>query len=157
MYDTILTQITKITIMPNNIPFKLKDAKMGEKDKDGLPQMPKEKLTLGQRAADHVTTIAGSWSFIIIVLAYIGIWILLNLLAWQYRWDPWPFIILNLTLSCLAALQAPVILMSTNRAAERDRMSQRYDYLVDRKTNRDVAQILKEVESIKRKLDKIKK
>ena len=138
--------------MPNNIPLKLKDA-IGDQ-KDNQPVLPKEKLTVGQRAADGLTKFAGSWTFIILVVSYIFIWIALNLIAWQYRWDPWPFIILNLTLSSLAALQAPVILMSQIRAGERDRLNQRYDYLVDRKTQRDVGKILKQVESIKRKIDK---
>lgn len=136
------------------MPFSLRSAVGKNSDKDGLPQLPKEKLTFGQRAADRVTKMAGSWTFIILVLTYIAGWITINLLAWQFRWDPWPFIILNLTLSCLAALQAPVILMSNNRAAERDRLSQRYDYLVDRKTSRDVQKILVEIEAIKEKLNK---
>jgi uncharacterized membrane protein len=139
----------------NQIPKKLKDLEM---NKDQLPtKLPRETRTFGQRAADVVTNFCGSWTFIIMVLTYIFIWISLNLVAWQFRWDPWPFIILNLTLSCLAALQAPIILMSNNRQAERDRISLRYDYLVDRKTSRDVARIIKEIESVKRKLDSINK
>ena len=137
------------------IPNKLSD--VIDPGKKAIPIIPKEKRTFGQRAADQVTRFCGSWTFIISVLVYIAIWISLNLLAWQYRWDPWPFIILNLTLSCLAALQAPVILMSNNRQGERDRINQRYDYLVDRKTSRDVEKILKELSSIKRKLEKIEK
>ena len=143
--------------MEDKIPLKLRDIHVGPKDKDGLPKIPKEKLTTGQRAADSVASIAGSWPFIIGVLIFIAGWIALNLIAWQFRWDPWPFVLLNLALSCIAALQAPIILMSQNRSAERDRLYQRYDYLVDRKTNRDVAIILKELNSIKRKLDKIDK
>ena len=142
--------------MEDKIPMRLRDVLINNRDKNGLPQLPKEKLTFGQRAADRLTTFAGSWTFIISVLVYIAVWIGSNLIGWQFHWDPWPFIILNLTLSCLAALQAPVILMSNNRTAERDRLSQRYDYLVDRKTSRDVEKILKEIEIIKNKLDKVK-
>lgn len=138
------------------IPLKLKDA-VNKTDKDGLPQLNKENLTFGQRAADRVTTFCGSWTFIIAVLTYIAIWITLNMIGWRFHWDPWPFIILNLTLSCLAALQAPVILMSQNRTNERDRLSQRYDYLVDRKTSRDVDLILKKVDAIQRKLNQVEK
>ena len=141
--------------MEDKMPLKLRDIKVGAKDKDGLPSIPKEKLNFGQKAADSVARIAGSWPFIIGVLIFIGGWITLNLIAWGYRWDPWPFILLNLALSCIAALQAPVILMSQNRSAERDRLYQRYDYLVDRKTSRDVEKIIKELSTIKRKLDKI--
>ncbi len=137
------------------IPNKFSDLKnCGVTTKNELPILPKEHRTFRQRAADIVTRTCGSWTFIILVLTYIAIWVGLNLVAWQVRWDPWPFIILNLTLSCLAALQAPVILMSNNRQAERDRLSQRFDYLVDRKTSRDVEKILLELASIKKKLDK---
>ncbi len=127
-----------------------------EKSNDFI-RMPREKLTFGQKAADRLSNFCGSWKFIILVLTYIFLWILLNLIGWGLQWDPWPFIILNLTLSCLAALQAPVILMSQNRQTQRDRLSQRYDYLVDRKTSREVSQILKELSSIKRKLNKTEK
>jgi uncharacterized membrane protein len=143
--------------MGDKIPLKLRDIRIGPKDKDGLPSIPKEKLNLGQKAADKVAQIAGSWPFIIGIIIFIGGWIALNLIAWNYRWDPWPFILLNLALSCLAVLQAPIILMSQNRSAERDRLYQRYDYLVDRKTSRDVGQIIKELSTIKRKLEKIDK
>lgn len=135
--------------MPTKTNIKISDRP------NGFPKLPKMKLTFGQRAADKVSSFCGSWKFIIMVLSYIFVWINLNLFAAFLRWDPWPFIILNLTLSCLAALQAPVILMSQNRQAERDRISQRYDYLVDRKTGRDVQEIMKELKSLHRKIDKI--
>ena len=109
----------------------------------------KTQFTFGQRAADAVATFCGSWKFIIMVLTYIAIWITLNLTGFILSWDPWPFIILNLTLSCLAALQAPVILMSQNRAAERDRINQKYDYQVNRKAEREILKVKKELETIK--------
>lgn len=136
----------------NHIPFTIKHIEV--KDKNGLPLLPKEKLTVGQRAVDKLTHFCGSWKFIILILLYIILWISLNLFAWNLRWDPWPFIILNLTLSSLAALQAPVILMSQNRTAERDRLNQRYDYLVDRKTGRDTQKILHELQVIKEEMAK---
>ncbi len=91
----------------------------------------------------------GSWTFIIIVLAFIAIWILLNTAGFILSWDPWPFIMLNLALSCLAALQAPVILMSQKRAAERDRIQAKYDYKVNRKAEREITKVHKELETIK--------
>lgn len=136
------------------IPIKLKDAEKDGLIKCGYPIMPKETRTFGQKAADAVTKFCGSWRFIILVLVYIAIWVGLNLIAWQFSWDPWPFIILNLTLSCLAALQAPVILMSQNRTNQRDRLNQRYDYLVDRKTSRDVEKILKELTALNNKISR---
>jgi len=122
-----------------------------------LIDLPREHLSLGQRTADKLTKIGGSWKFIFAVLAYITVWIVLNIVAFQLRWDPWPFILLNLTLNCLAALQAPVILMSQNRKSQKDRLRQQYDYLVNRKTEREAEKILTELEKIKRKLDELKR
>ena len=86
--------------------------------------------TIGQRAADFLSKWAGSWVFIISFLMFAMLWMLANIYAWINAWDPYPFILLNLVLSCLAAIQAPVILMSQNRAAQRDRMRAEYDYSV---------------------------
>ena len=76
----------------------------------------------------------------------------LNVMAWINHWDPYPFILLNLVLSCLAAMQAPVILMSQNRTTERDRARAEYDYQVNRKAEREIEQIQKTLEIIKRKM-----
>ena len=141
----------------NGLPKTFQDILNTAKDKNNLPLIPKKNMTFGQRAADRVASVCGSWRFIILVLSYIALWIFLNLTGWLFQWDVWPFIMLNLTLSCLAALQAPVILMSQNRQAERDRINARYDYLVDRKTEREVKQILAELELIHKKLDNLSK
>ncbi|UCD03769.1 MAG: DUF1003 domain-containing protein [Candidatus Woesearchaeota archaeon] len=110
----------------------------------------KHKLTFGQRAADKLTAFCGSWTFITFVLIYIFFWIVFNMVAFIHHWDPWPFIILNLTLSCLAALQAPIILMSQNREAERDRRRLEYDYQVNRKAEREIEDMQKDLEEIKK-------
>jgi len=109
-------------------------------------------LTPGQKASDKLTKFAGSWSFIIGLSIIIFVWIIINTFAIVYKWDPYPFILLNLGLSCLAALQAPVILMSQNRQAERDRLNAKYDYQVNRKAEREIQQIIKSLNHIKRKL-----
>ena len=118
-------------------------------------KIPTCKKTFGQRAADSLTGFCGSWSFIILLLSIIAVWISANIILLQYTWDPWPFIFLNLVLSCLATIQAPIILMSANREEERDRLRQRYDYIVDRKAGRDVAKILEKIEKIEKKLEKL--
>ena len=107
------------------------------------PQHPvfKTKLTLGQRAADIITNFCGSWTFIILVLVFIAAWMALNSIAFLYQWDPWPFIILNLCLSCLAALQAPVILMSQNRQTQRDRVKAEFDYRINKKAEKEIREI----------------
>lgn len=109
----------------------------------------KQKLTFGQRAADKVTTFCGSWTFIFMILVFVGIWIFLNLMAFIQHWDPWPFIILNLALSCLAALLMPTILMSQNRQAQRDRIDAKYNYGVNRKAEREIQNMQKDLDEIK--------
>jgi len=147
-----MAKIKSKPIEPKSVDEIIKKAKQNGKD---LPPMPSSKLTFGQRAADKVAGFAGSWTFIILMSLFIFTWIGLNLMGWSFQWDPWPFILLNLTFSLLAAYQAPIILMSQNRQTERDRQSQRYDYLINRKAERENQEILKIVRSIKNKLDKI--
>lgn len=98
-------------------------------------------LTLGQKAADNLTKYAGSWTFIISFMIFLLLWIAVNLYAWINTWDPYPFILLNLVLSCLAAIQAPIILMSQNRAAQKDRQRAEYDYAVNRKAEKEIQDI----------------
>ncbi|MFH1210247.1 MAG: DUF1003 domain-containing protein [archaeon] len=115
----------------------------------------KAHLTYGQKSADIVTSLVGSWSFIIFVLIFMLIWIIVNVMVMIEGWDPYPFILLNFVLSCLAALQAPVILMSQKRQEERDRINARYDYQVNRKAEREIQELktmLKNIEgSLKNK------
>ncbi len=104
--------------------------------------------TFGQRAADSISKWAGSWTFILGFIFFLGIWIIVNAYAWINTWDPYPFILLNLVLSCVAALQAPIILMSQNRQSQKDRVKIEYDYRVNRKAERMVEEILKRVKVI---------
>ena len=112
--------------------------------------------TFGQRAADALTEWAGSWTFIIILVGLLILWMIANVIAIVSHWDPYPFILLNLFLSTMAAFQAPIILMSQNRAAERDRIKAAQDLAVDRKAEseiRDMQQDLEEIKGMLRKLD----
>ena len=79
------------------------------------------RLTFGQRAADAVVANIGSWRFIIIQSVILAVWITLNSIAWQYRWDIYPYVLCNLALSFQAAFASPLILMSSNRQSEIDR------------------------------------
>tara|TARA_Y100000310_G_C20328871_1_gene644288 strand:+ start:111 stop:578 length:468 start_codon:yes stop_codon:yes gene_type:complete len=108
-------------------------------------KIPTEDRTLGQRASDSLTSKMGSWIFILGFVAFLIAWVLINVYMWVNSWDPYPFILLNLVLSCLAALQAPIILMSQNRSAQKDRVNQSYDYTVDRHSLRQINKVLKEV------------
>lgn len=93
----------------------------------------KEKLSKGDKLADKFTEIAGSWTFIIIFTICLVLWIFLNLTK-IIELDEYPFILLNLVLSCLAAFQAPIIMMSQNRAAEKDSLRGKNDYKTDLKS-----------------------
>lgn len=127
-----------------------------KEDKDRHPTLS-SKLTFGQRAADNLTKWAGSWIFIIIFLLAISAWITLNgyYLFKIYNlepFDPYPFILLNLGLSLIAAIQAPIILMSQNREAQKDRIRAEYDYAVNRKAEREIQEIKQQLSKIERKL-----
>ena len=94
----------------------------------------KEKYTFGQRAADKIAKFAGSWAFIFSFSALLILWMVGNVILAKRAFDPYPFILLNLVLSCVAALQAPLIMMSQNRQAEKDRRRAENDYKVNLKT-----------------------
>ena len=94
------------------------------------------KMTKGDKIADKISEVAGSWGFIILFILFLGGWILLNtvILSSENQIDPYPFILLNLVLSCIAALQAPIIMMSQNRQAEKDSLRNQNDYRIDLKS-----------------------
>ena len=93
-----------------------------------------EKYTLGQRAADKIARFAGSWAFIFSFTGVLVLWMAMNTLLAVQAFDPYPFILLNLVLSCVAAIQAPLIMMSQNRQEEKDRRRAENDYKVNLKT-----------------------
>ena len=94
----------------------------------------KEKYTFGQRAADKIAKFAGSWAFIFSFSALLILWMVGNVILAKRAFDPYPFILLNLVLSCVAALQPPLIMMSQNRQEEKDRRRAENDYKVNLKT-----------------------
>ena len=98
------------------------------------PAEEKEKYTLGQRAADAIAKFAGSWAFIFSFTGGLVLWMVINTLLAARAFDPYPFILLNLVLSCIAAIQAPLIMMSQNRQEEKDRRRAENDYKVNLKT-----------------------
>lgn len=110
-----------------------------------LQQHTGDDRTFGQRAADSIARHAGSWAFIIVFLGIIAIWMLYNGGRSSGHFDPYPYILLNLVLSCLAAIQAPIILMSQNRADVKRNELAELDYRINRRAeaeNRVIAQIL---------------
>ncbi len=103
-----------------------------------LMQQKPEALTTGQRIADKVASFGGSWSFIISFCVILFCWIAVNVILASKAFDPYPFILLNLILSCIAALQAPVIMMSQNRQEEKDRQRAENDYMVNLKAEIEI-------------------
>jgi len=114
-----------------------------------------EKLSVGQRAADKVAQIVGSWKFIIIQTLLLSLWALLNVTAWVYHWDPYPFILMNLFLSLQAAYTAPALMMSQNRLSEKDRIDAHNDYQLNIKAEHEVRAILDHLEAQNEALQKI--
>ena len=98
------------------------------------PESGKENYTLGQRAADTIAKFAGSWAFIFSFTGVLVLWMVVNVILAAKAFDPYPFILLNLVLSCVAAIQAPLIMMSQNRQEEKDRQRAENDYKVNLKT-----------------------
>lgn len=94
----------------------------------------KDNLSFGNKIADKVAEVAGSWNFIITFCIIIFLWIALNIVLLSKPYDPYPFILLNLVLSCIAELQAPVIMMSQNRQEKKDRLRSENDYKVNLKS-----------------------
>lgn len=114
-------------------------------------------LTRGERLADKLSEIAGSWKFIIGFSIFIIIWIIVNSIIMKKASDPYPFVLLNLVLSCLASLQAPVIMMSQNRQAKKDSLRNQNDYQVDLKSELILEKLHDEIqESLKNEKQIIK-
>ena len=114
---------------------------------NNLKNPPADILTKGQKLSDKVARFGGSWKFIIWFGAILTLWILFNAVAiGHYKFDPYPFILMNLILSCIAALQAPVIMMSQNRQEEKDRMRGENDYLINLKAEMQIRSINQKID-----------
>ena len=111
-----------------------------------------EHLTIGQRMADRIASFGGSWSFIIIFFAVLLAWMGINsYFLLQKPFDPYPFILLNLALSCLAAIQAPIIMMSQNRKEEKDRLRSENDYQVNLKAELEIRHLHEKLDNLMQK------
>ena len=111
-----------------------------------INQIDADKLTTGQRIADRLATVMGSWAFIIIQSVILAFWITLNVIAYINHWDPYPFILLNLALSFQAAYAAPIIMMSQNRQAAKDRLMAEQDYEINLKAEDELKSIMNHLE-----------
>ncbi|HZM69813.1 MAG TPA: DUF1003 domain-containing protein [Candidatus Cryosericum sp.] len=108
-----------------------------------------QQWSLGERLADRIATFGGSWKFLIFFGAFLALWIGLNTLIWAARpVDPYPFILLNLVLSCVAAIQAPIIMMSQNRQEAKDRLRSQHDYQVNLKAELEIRQLHEKIDHL---------
>ena len=130
----------------------LADSKISAK-----PESGKEKYTLGQRAADTIAKFAGSWAFIFSFTGVIVLWMVVNVILAAKAFDPYPFILLNLVLSCVAAIQAPLIMMSQNRQEEKDRRRAENDYKVNLKTEIMIEDLYDKVNAILAKQEEMER
>lgn len=111
-----------------------------------------KKLTFGERLSDHIAEFGGSWKFLITFGAVLLVWIAINgVILVTHAFDPYPFILLNLILSCLAAVQAPIIMMSQNRAEARDRLRAENDYKVNLKAELEIRHLHEKIDHLLRR------
>lgn len=129
-------EITEITELENEV---IRSITEGSILSENESEMDTSKMTFGQRVADQVATFGGSWTFIISFFIFLILWISVNALWLANKaYDPYPFILLNLILSCIAAMQAPVIMMSQNRQEEKDRERAKKDYQINLKSELEI-------------------
>jgi len=113
-----------------------------------------EKLTMGERTSDALAKLAGSWAFIMVATVVLITWIVVNTAAILSKpFDPYPYILLNLVLSCLAAVQAPVILMSQNREESRDRLRAELDYEVNVRAETEIERLHTKIDDLTQKIE----
>ncbi len=114
------------------------------------------KMTFGDKVADKISEIAGSWTFIILFTSFLIFWVILNtVILASNAIDPYPFILLNLVLSCIAALQAPIIMMSQNRQAKKDTIRNKNDYHTDLKSELILEQLYEHLDELLDNQEKI--
>lgn len=123
------------------------DMLVNEKISVDVDKVDEQSEKKGDKVADKLTEVAGSWTFIICFLLFLVVWIILNVTL-LINLDPYPFILLNLLLSCLAAIQAPIIMMSQNRQSKKDSLRSRNDYKVDLKSELILEELHDQMDSI---------
>lgn len=127
----------------------LESIKKGELIAENIEETFSQKRTFGQRLADKVADFGGSWIFISLFMGFIFIWVFINVyILVQKPFDPYPFILLNLILSCIAAIQAPIIMMSQNRLEEKDRERSKHDYKVNLKAELEIRMLNEKIDHL---------
>ncbi len=115
-----------------------------------------EKLTNGDKIADKIASVVGSWKFIIVQTILITFWVGLNIYGYYHKWDPYPFILLNLFLSFQAAYTAPILMMSQNRMEQKDRARAIQDYETDVKSELEIEQLHTKIDHLTKLVEELR-
>lgn len=144
--NTLKEEYGSLTQLENAV---LESLNKGELIAEDIDESIEKKLSVGQKFADRIAEFGGSWAFISLFLLFILLWISSNVYLLAAKpFDPYPFILLNLILSCIAALQAPVIMMSQNRQEEKDRERSKHDYKVNLKAELEIRMLHEKIDHI---------
>jgi uncharacterized membrane protein len=136
----------ELTSLEQEVLQSLRDHEVLAKDVDTEFE---QEWTLGERLADHIAAFGGSWTFLICFAAFLMVWIAVNSVVLLWRpVDPYPYILLNLVLSCLAAIQAPIIMMSQNRQEAKDRLRSQHDYQVNLKAELEIRHLHEKIDHL---------
>ena len=136
----------EITSLEQEVLYSLREHETLSKDVDTAFE---QEWSFGERLADHIAVFGGSWTFLICFGAFLAVWIGVNSWVLLYRpFDPYPYILLNLLLSCLAAIQAPIIMMSQNRQEAKDRLRSQHDYQVNLKAELEIRHLHEKVDHL---------
>src|SRR5437667_732113 len=147
--EVLEDEIGELSALDNEVIESLQQHEILSSD---ISKQFEKKLTFGERLSDHIASFGGSWRFIILFGAVLFGWIILNAIFLLNRgFDPYPFILLNLILSCLAAIQAPIIMMSQNRAEARDRLRAENDYKVNLKAELEIRHLHEKIDHLLRR------
>lgn len=144
--NTLLSELGELTQLEKTVIKSITDRTIVS---DNLDEDDSEGFTFGQRIADKVASFGGSWKFIILFGVFLILWITSNIILLSNKgFDPYPFILLNLILSCIAAMQAPVIMMSQNRQEEKDRERARNDYMINLKSELEIRMLHEKIDHL---------
>ena len=142
--------------MPNNHHPEKQQPPTADSTIQCLNDLEAQKTSKGHRLAEWTVQMVGSWKFIIIQSALLVVWTIVNIVAWFEHWDPYPFILLNLFLALQAAYTGPVIMMTQNRQAARDRLEAHNDYLINIKAEQEIRTLLKHLNAQSQAIEELK-
>src|SRR5438552_8423435 len=147
--EVLEDEIGELSALDNEVIESLQQHEILSSD---LSKQFERKLTFGERLSDHIATFGGSWKFLISFGGVLVIWIAINgVILATHDFDPFPFILLNLILSCLAAVQAPIIMMRQNRAESRDRLRAENDYKINLKAELEIRHLHEKIDHLLRR------